>query len=65
MTEQEIARRLAYIHHTLELIALLIAVLVASQGGVSLVVGAGMIVLLIMNVLARWLAGMNQEPITD
>ena len=53
MADPDIARRLAYVHQTLELIALLLAVLLVQQGGLGTVVGVGAILVLVVNVLAR------------
>lgn len=65
MTDQEIARKLTHIHLTLELIAFLLAVLVASQGGIALIVGGSAIVLLVVNVLARSLSTADRESATN
>ena len=54
MTDSEIAQRLTYVHQTLELIALLLAVLLVQQGGFGTVVGGGAILLLLWNVLSRF-----------
>ena len=61
MANQEIARRLAYVHQTLELIAFLLAVLVAGQGGVGLIVGGSAVVLLVLNALTRSLGTADRE----
>lgn len=52
-SDSEIAQRLEYIHQTLELIALLLAVLAIQQGTIGTIVGVGAIVLLIVNVASR------------
>ena len=53
MAEPETARLLADIHRTLELIALLLAVLVATAGGVATFIGGSAAVLLIVGWLSR------------
>ncbi|WP_135825891.1 hypothetical protein [Halorussus ruber] len=56
-TDSEIARRLTYIHQTLELIALLLAVVALGQGTVGFVAGGAAILLLVGNVVSRALEG--------
>ncbi|UPV74236.1 hypothetical protein M0R89_17070 [Halorussus limi] len=53
MTDAEIAQRLTDIHQTLELIALLLAVVAISQGFVGLVAGGVAILLLVGNSVSR------------
>ena len=53
MTDAEIARRLTYIHQTLELIALLLAVVALGQGTVGVVAGGSAILLLVGNAVSR------------
>lgn len=65
MTDREIARRLAHIHRTLELIAFLLAVLLAVQGGVGLLAGGVAAVLLVANALARSLGTEGRESPVD
>ncbi|WP_132060174.1 hypothetical protein [Halorussus amylolyticus] len=55
MADPEIARRLRYIHQTLELIALLLAVLLVQQGGIGVIVGVGAAVVLVVNAVSRLL----------
>lgn len=52
-TDAEIAQRLGYIHQTLELIALLLAVIALNQGGLGVIVGGSAILLLVMNAIDR------------
>jgi hypothetical protein len=53
MAEMELERRLKYIHLTLELIAFLLAAVAFGQGSVGRVVGAGAMVLLLVNAVTR------------
>lgn len=60
MTDPELRARLTYVHQTLELIALLLAVAVAQTGTIGLVVGVGAVVVLAVNVAARYLGGSDE-----
>lgn len=53
MTDDEIVQQLTYIHQTLELIALLLAVVALSQGFFGLVAGGVAILLLVGNSISR------------
>jgi len=52
-SDPEIARQLSNIHQTLELVALLLAVLLAGSGGIGTVAGACAVVLLVGNAITR------------
>jgi hypothetical protein len=53
MTDDEIVQQLMYIHQTLELIALLLAVVALSQGSFGVVAGSVAILLLVGNSISR------------
>lgn len=56
-SDPEVARQLSNIHRTLELIALLLAVLLAGSGGIGTVAGACAVVLLVGNAIGRAIVG--------
>ena len=53
MTDAEVARQLTHIHQTLELVALLLAVLLLGQGTIGFVAGGSAILLLVGNAIFR------------
>lgn len=53
MANPEITRQLGYIHQTLELIALLLAVLLVGQGGFATIAGGCAFLLLVANAITR------------
>jgi len=65
MADPELRRRLAYVHQTLELIALLLAVAVAQTNAIGLVVGTGAVVLLAVNVASRHLGAAGDEAVAE
>lgn len=63
MTDPEIARRLTHVHQTLELIALLLAILLVQTGGFGTVVGVGAVLILVANVVSRFLGDADERSI--
>jgi len=56
-SDPEVARQLSNIHRTLELIALLLAVLLAGSGGIGTIAGGCAVVLLVGNAITRAIGG--------
>ncbi|WP_135805577.1 hypothetical protein [Halorussus marinus] len=65
MADTELRRRLAYVHQTLELIALLLAVAVAQTNAIGLLAGVGAVVLLAVNVATRTFGASDDEPTAE
>jgi len=65
MADPELRARLTYVHQTLELIALLLAVAVAQTSTIGLVVGVGAVVVLAVNVAARYLGEAGDDAIAE
>jgi len=65
MAAPELRTRLAYVHQTLELIALLLAVAVAQTSTIGLVVGVGAVGLLAVNVASRHLGESGDETVPE
>jgi len=65
VADPELRTRLAYVHQTLELIALLLAVAVAQTNAIGLVVGVGAVVVLAVNVATRYLGAGGDEAVAE